>query len=189
MRTPTHTMAVPDMEAAIAREAGTPALLTEPEFHALYARTAAPLRGYVVRTMGHGADADDIVQEAYLRLLRKPVPTRDEDELRAYLFRTAGNLVIDHWRAHKHESPDTPPERSAHGPDQALRLDVGRLFARLKPRERQMMWLAHVEGADHREIAALLGLRAASIRVLLSRARQRLGRMLRDSGHDSGDRR
>ena len=52
-----------------------------------------------------------------------------------------------------------------------------------------MMWLAHVEGADHREIAAVLGLRAASIRVLLSRARQRLAGLLRDSGHHPGDRR
>lgn len=184
----TPTMAA-RMDAALEQASTAPSLLTEPEFHALYARTAAPLRAYVVRTMGHASHADDIVQEAYLRLLRKPVPTRDADELRAYLFRTASNLVIDHWRAHKHESPETPPERGAAGPDQALRVDVGRLFARLKPRERQMMWLAHVEGADHREIAALLGLRAASIRVLLSRARQRLARLLRDSGHHPGDRR
>ncbi|MEQ1728078.1 MAG: sigma-70 family RNA polymerase sigma factor, partial [Vicinamibacterales bacterium] len=176
MSTPTQTMAVADMDTGIAREAGTPALLTEREFHALYARTSGPLRAYVVRTMGHASHADDIVQETYVRILRKPVPTHTDDELRAYVFRIAGNLVIDHWRAHKHESPEAPPERSAAGPDQALRLDVGRLFARLKPRERQMMWLAHVEGADHREIAAVLGLRAASIRVLLSRARQRLDR-------------
>ncbi len=187
MSTRRHTMTVPGMDAALAREAGAPALLTEPEFHALYARTAAPLRAYVVRTMGHASHADDIVQEAYLRLLRKPVPTRDDDELRAYLFRTASNLVVDHWRAHKRESAETPPEHGAAGPDQALRMDIGRVFARLKPRERQMMWLAHVEGANHREIAAVLGLRAASIRVLLSRARQRLGRMLRDSGHHPGD--
>lgn len=187
MSTRPHTMTVPGMDAALAREAGAPALLTEPEFHALYARTAAPLRAYVVRTMGHASHADDIVQEAYLRLLRKPVPTRDDDELRAYLFRTASNLVVDHWRAHKRESVETPPEHGAAGPDQALRMDIGRVFARLKPRERQMMWLAHVEGANHREIAAMLGLRAASIRVLLSRARQRLGRMLRDAGHHPGD--
>lgn len=189
MSTRPHTMAVPGMDATVAREAGTPALLSEVEFHALYARTAAPLRAYVVRTMGHASHADDIVQESYLRILRKPMPTRDDDELRAYLFRTASNLVIDHWRAHKRESPEAAPERGSTGRDQALRLDVGRLFARLKPRERQMMWLAHVEGADHREIAAVLGLRAASIRVLLSRARQRLAGLLRDSGHHPGDRR
>ncbi len=189
MRTPPHPMTVPGMDAALARGAATPALLTEPEFHALYARTAAPLRAYVVRTMGHASHADDIVQEAYLRILRKPVSASTDSELRAYLFRIASNLVVDHWRAHKRESAETPPERGGAGPDQALRMDIGRLFARLKPRERQMMWLAHVEGADHREIAAVLGLRAASIRVLLSRARQRLGRMLRDSGHHPGDRR
>ena len=109
--------------------------------------------------------------------------------MRAYVFRTASNLVVDHWREHKHEASNDVPERGASGRDQSLRLDVSRLFARLKPRERQLVWLAHVEGADHREIAATLGLRAASIRVLLSRARHRLGRLLRENGHAPEERR
>lgn len=90
---------------------------------------------------------------------------------------------MDHWRGHRHEATHEIPERGSSRRDQALRLDVSRLFARLKPRERQLVWLAHVEGANHREIAAALGLRAGSIRVLLSRARCRLARLLRDNGH------
>ncbi|MGC4085163.1 MAG: RNA polymerase sigma factor [Vicinamibacterales bacterium] len=164
-------------------------LLDEREFHALYARTAVPLRAYVTRMLGNATHADDIVQETYLRILRRPVPTHDLDELRAYVFRIASNLVVDHWRAHKRESADTVPDLSASGPDQGLRVDIARLFARLKPRERQLVWLAHVEGADHKEIAATLGLRAASIRVLLSRARQRFARLLRENGHTPGERR
>lgn len=171
------------MDAAMTDSASLPALLDDREFRALYGRTAVPLRAYVARTMGSASHADDIVQEAYLRILRKPVPTRDEHELRAYLFRIASNLVVDHWRTHKRESDEMPPDRGANGPDQALRLDIGRLFNRLKPRERQLVWLAHVEGADHKEIAATLGLRAASIRVLLSRARSRFAGLLRDGGH------
>lgn len=180
-------VAGPHMDAALTTDAIAPALLDDREFRALYARTAAPLRAYVARTMGTASHADDIVQEAYLRILRTPVPTRDEREQRAYLFRIASNLVIDHWRTHKRESDEAPPERGAAGPDQALRLDIGRLFGRLKPRERQLVWLAHVEGADHREIAAALGLRAGSIRVLLSRARSRFARLLKDAGHTSAE--
>lgn len=183
MRDGLDAMAVPPMDATVDVPSGTRELLDERAFHALYARTAAPLRAYVTRTLGSPTHADDIVQETYLRLLRRPLPTLDPDGLRAYVFRTASNLVVDHWRTHKHEATNEIPERGSSGRDQGLRLDVSRIFARLKPRERQLVWLAHVEGADHKEIAAALGLRAGSIRVLLSRARSRLARLLRDNGH------
>jgi len=51
-------------------------------------------------------------------------------------------------------------------------------MARLKPRERAMLWLAYAEGASHREIAAILGLRPASLKLLLFRARRRLAVLL-----------
>jgi RNA polymerase sigma-70 factor (ECF subfamily) len=170
------------MDATAAAGADTAGMLDERAFHALYARTAGPLRAYIARTMGTVDHADDILQETYLRILRRPLPTRDDDELRAYLFKIASNLVVDHWRARKHEAAVEVPERGASGRDGALRLDIGRAFARLKPRDRQLVWLAHVEGVGHREIASVLGLRAASIRVLLSRARRRFAGMLRDAG-------
>ena len=184
-----HFMAAPSMDAAVSAVHVAPELLNEREFHALYARIASPLRAYVARTLGSPVHADDIVQETFLRLLLKPVPTREDDELRAYVFRIASNLVVDHWRARKREVTSEIPDRGESGRDPVLRLDVSRLFARLKPRERQLVWLAHVEGADHKEIAATLGLRSGSIRVLLSRARHRLGRLLRDNGHHPGERR
>jgi RNA polymerase sigma-70 factor (ECF subfamily) len=48
----------------------------------------------------------------------------------------------------------------------------------LKPREREMLWLAYAEGASHREIAGMLGMRPASIKLLLFRARRRLAALL-----------
>jgi RNA polymerase sigma-70 factor (ECF subfamily) len=180
----TRTDAVTHARAKAADVAGRAAtLLDERTFHVLYGRTAAPLRAYVARTMGRADHADDIVQETFLRLLRTPLATRDLDELRAYAFRVASHLVVDHWRARKHESPAPIAEPATHDPDQGLRVDVGRLFARLKPRERQLVWLAHVEQANHQEIADALGLRPRSIRVLLSRARAKLAALLRAHGH------
>ena len=49
----------------------------------------------------------------------------------------------------------------------------------MKPRERQMLWLAHAEGYSHREIAQVMGLDAASIRLLLFRARRKIAALLR----------
>jgi RNA polymerase sigma-70 factor (ECF subfamily) len=49
----------------------------------------------------------------------------------------------------------------------------------LKPRERELLWLAYVEGMSHAEIAAATGLGAMSIRILLYRARQKASQLLR----------
>jgi RNA polymerase sigma-70 factor (ECF subfamily) len=184
MTQPAHLIAVQPLDAAVGAAGSVRALLDERAFLELYARTAVALRAYIVRTLGNPTDADDLVQEAYLRLLRTPVPVGDAQALRAYLFRTASNLVVDRHRARKHEAAEAVPERASHDPDAALKLDVGRLLGRLKPRERQLIWLAHVEGADHTEIASMLGLRYGSVRVLLARARSRLARLLRD-GHSA----
>jgi RNA polymerase sigma-70 factor (ECF subfamily) len=62
-----------------------------------------------------------------------------------------------------------------------------RVFEQLRPQQRQLMWLAYVEGADHREIAAALGLREQSVRVLLHRARQKLATLLRERGRGAGE--
>src|SRR5204863_7217575 len=133
----------------------------------------------------------DIVQDAYLRLLRTPPATRDPDELRAFLFRIASNLIHDHWRRQRRERNASdrhhgPTETT--GPDLALRLDMVRLFAELRPQQRQLMWLAYVEGADHREIAAALGLGERSVRVLLHRVRRKLADLIkaksRNEKHD-----
>ncbi len=48
----------------------------------------------------------------------------------------------------------------------------------LKPRERELLWLAYVEGMNHDEIAAATGLRPLSIRILLFRARRKAAQLL-----------
>jgi RNA polymerase sigma-70 factor (ECF subfamily) len=59
--------------------------------------------------------------------------------------------------------------------------DLRRAMARLKPRERELLWLAYAQGSSHREIAECLGLQTGSIKLLLFRARRRLAGLLRDA--------
>lgn len=178
--------------SAVAREAsGTPPLpgpviLDEQTFQTLYRRTAGALRNYAARVIGNATSADDIVQESYLRLVRSPPPTEDLQQLRAWLFRIASRLIVDQWRRSRLEhGPLEAPRDSyaASGPDIPLRLDMARMFERLNPQQRQLMWLAYVEGANHREIAEALGIREASVRVLLHRTRRKLAKLLREGGH------
>jgi RNA polymerase sigma-70 factor, ECF subfamily len=154
--------------------------MDEPAFQSFYSGTARALRAYVARVLGDLGQVDDIVQESYLRLLRMPAAPGDPQQLRPLLFRIASNLMSDEWRRRRRArtADANTLEQRGSSPDLVLRLDMIRVFQQLTPQQRQMMWLAYVEGADHREIAAALGLREGSVRVLLHRARRRLASLL-----------
>jgi len=162
--------------------------MDEAAFVALYEQTARRLRGYLRRATGDASLADDLLQESYTRLLGSGFLADDDDHLRNYLFRIATNLVRDHYRRRRptDAEPPDPVVDASHGRDIELRTDVGAALAGLKPRDRQMLWLAYVEGSDHREIASALGLRAASVKSMLSRARSRLASRLHAVGFRPG---
>jgi len=102
--------------------------------------------------------------------------------MRRWLFRTATNLAMDHFRELKKSRERNTTEAAVASLDRDLRHDVKRIFGELKPRERALLWLAHVEQSDHDEIGEALGVKSRSVRVLLFRARKRLADMLRRSG-------
>ena len=160
-------------------------MLTEHAFGEFYQRHARAVWTYVYRATNDAADADDIVQEAFLRLLQTDVVPADEEGVRRYVFRVAGNLMADRWRKRAREKRhDTA---SAEQTDVAPRdLDVARTFAELKPRERALLWLAYVEGDTHADIATSLRLGRGSVKVMLSRARGRLRDLLRARGAVEG---
>lgn len=163
-----------------------PELLMDDEaFAAFYTRTARPLWAYVARTCGNAALADDMVQEAYLRFLGADLRNDGEVAWRRYLFRIATNLMRDHWRKPVQCAVDDLPEsalplienRSDELVDSQTQLAAG--MKRMRPLERQLLWLAYAEGASHAEIAEITGFRVTSIRLMLFRARHKMARFLR----------
>jgi len=163
--------------------------LSHEQFEAFYAQTARSLRSYLCRIAGATAMADDFLQESYIRLL--VAPPMEEQHRKPYLYRVATNLVNDHWRQqgrHRRWRRLFPSrdEAAPHGVE--LASDMQRLFQQIAPRERALLWLAYVEGAGHREIAAILQLKEASVKVLLFRARRKMEAILKDHGfEDSHD--
>jgi len=169
----------------LSEDAAAATVMDEPAFQLFYLHTAARLRAYVARVLGDDGEADDIVQESYLRLLRSAPATDDPQQLWALLFRIAHNQMIDYWRRRRRQrdaSSDEPVTGAGDPPDHPLRLDMARVFNQLRPRQRQLLWLAYVEGATHREIASATGLRELSVRVLLARARRKLATLVRQGG-------
>jgi RNA polymerase sigma-70 factor (ECF subfamily) len=170
--------------------------MDEEAFRSFYDRTARAVWAYLSRATGDDRLADDLLQEAYYRFLRASdsrgaAGGRDETYRRHYLFRIAVNLVRDHYRRPRFDRLPSADERqhprSPSGDEAAeraaRRIDLSRAMARLKPRERDLLWLAYAQGSSHEEIAAALGLKTGSIKALLFRARRRLAGLL-GAGHD-----
>ena len=158
--------------------------LDEATFAAFHARTARALRAYVYRVVGNASDADDIAQEAFLRILRTDIPADSEEHLRRYLYRVASNLIVDRWRRRRHEMGEERIVNEPASPRPRYEDDaaVAKIFAELKPRDRALLWLAYVEGESHEEIASSLGVGRRGVKVMLFRARRRLRDLLQARG-------
>jgi RNA polymerase sigma-70 factor (ECF subfamily) len=161
--------------------------MDEDTFRAFYDRTARQVWAYLARITGDRTLADDLLQESYYRFLRAERAFASETHRRNYLFRIATNLAHDRHRRNKVASPvplpaENEPGALADGHDLAAdterRTDLARAMATLKPREREMLWLAYAQGSSHEEIADSLGLRKGSIKILLFRARKKLASAL-----------
>jgi RNA polymerase sigma-70 factor (ECF subfamily) len=168
-------------------------VIDEDTFRAFYDRTARGVWSYLARITGDRQLADDLLQETYYRFLRASTAYESESHRRNSLYRIATNVARDVRRrtlTHPFGVPGADVERIATG-DQAgsteRATDFNRAMARLGPRDRAMLWLAYAEGASHREIAEAMGVRTASLKILLFRARKKLANLLAGRGKEPGN--
>jgi RNA polymerase sigma-70 factor (ECF subfamily) len=161
-------------------------LMDSEAFAAFYSRSARSLWAYLARVSADPALADDLMQESFVRFLcaGRPELSLAEGEVaaRRYLFRIATNLLRDHWRKPVSASIEELPEEFFAATDITGQSDsqavLGPALLEMRPRDRQLLWLAHAEGYSHSEIAQITGLASASIRLLLFRARRKIARIL-----------
>jgi len=156
------------------------------DVEALFSRHQAALLRYLLRYTGDADAAADAAQETYLALIERP--PESEDNVRAWLFAVATNVVRQDRRK-RHEMALAPEqaeqiaaEDSAPDPLAALELDekkkaVRSLVARLSTKERTIL-LMREEGFTHREIAESVGTTTKSIGTMIDRALQKLARYL-----------
>lgn len=160
-------------------------LMTEPEFETLYRKTARPLWSYIYRLCGDRSAADDIFQKTFFQFLRAPLREGSEQQLRGFLFRIATNATMDYWRERKKNAGVVSTDeatRFARQDHRRFSVDMDRVWSELSSSERTLLWLAHVEGTGHRDIAATLNVKEKSVKVLLFRARKKLAGILSRKG-------
>ena len=144
---------------------------------------------------GSREDAEDLVQETFSRVLRKPRLLRSDDDL-GYLLRVLRNTYFSSRRAASRRlRPDPLPEeldlvedRTAVGPHEALEArELYALIATLPEAFRDALVAIDLLGLSYREAAQALHVREATITTRLHRGRLRLARALEGKGSDSED--
>lgn len=143
------------------------------ECHGLVFRTA-------YRITGNAADAEDVLQAVFLRLLRRDRSAEPLENAESYLRRAAVNASLDTVRA-RQESRISPLEdaRAASGPQGELRDSLRRALASLNPRSAEIFALRFIEGHSNQEVARILGMSQVHVAVLLHRTRKQLQKALR----------
>lgn len=168
-----------------ADDARTEFVMDEDAFRGFYERTARGLWAYLVRVTGDRELAEDLLQEAFYRFLRAAATHENETHRRNSLYQIATNLARDVRRREVARQPmfvaNADIEQLTSG-DHSGRpeghADLARAMSSMKPRERAMLWLAYAEGASHEEIAGALGVRRASLKSMLFRARRKMAALL-----------
>lgn len=147
-------------------------------FATLYARFGQPCYGLALRLTGNAAQAEDLVQEVFLKLIDSIRSYRGEAPFGAWLKRMTANAAIDQLRKNKRFS-DADPEAmfanlDAPETSPAQQLDAIALLQRLPPRARAVVVLHELEGYTHTEIAKLFGQSESYSKSILARGLQRL---------------
>ena len=151
--------------------------------HAAFAEIASrhfqPVYRLVWRMTGGAADAEDIAQDAFVKLWKNPSQLRDGVALRGWLMRVASNAVIDRSRrprsAPLEEAPEVPdpqarPDAPLDRTEAAKRVDAA--IVRLPDRQRQALSLVYFEGMSNIEAADVMEVSVDALESLLSRARR-----------------
>ena len=144
-------------------------------------RHAGPLHGFSWRMLGDQTEAEDVVQEALMRLVNKaPAWQPGGARLRTWLYRVTFNLCVDRQRRKRlaplseameladPESGDRLPGRL----DVAVKVRAA--IAQLPPRQRAAIALVHYQGCSNLEAASALDISVDAVESLLARARRRL---------------
>ena len=155
----------------------------------IYRAFSAPVYSIGLRFTRVPAQAEDLLQETFIEVIRSIGKFRGEAPLGSWIRRIAVSKSLMFLRSAWHSRGQTldddwdeltPGSPASHGvsshPDEAMDLDAA--LANLSPVSRAVVWLHDVEGYTHKEIAGLMGKTESFSKSQLSRAYQRLRPML-----------
>jgi RNA polymerase sigma-70 factor (ECF subfamily) len=158
-------------------------------YRLLVRRYGGVLYNHAVRMVGSPDEAADLVQKALVSGFKKLASCREPDRVGAWLFRILSNQAKDFVRSPRRADisldrlPDVPgpgstPLDAAHHGEFRARLQAA--LGTLTHEQREAFVLKHVEGRSYEEMAAVLDVPRASLKMRVHRAREALKELLED---------
>jgi len=184
----TISLAVPDILVARAKSGDLEAL------EALYRAFETPVYNLALRVLGRPEDAEDVLQETFLEVVRSINQYRGEGHLWGWIRQIAASKALMRIRHDRVRETEELHEESVVGVRAGggvggvspgavpAQIDLERAFERLSETSRAVVWLHDVEGYTHEEIAEQMGKTVSFSKSQLARAHGRLRRMLDDEG-------
>jgi RNA polymerase sigma-70 factor, ECF subfamily len=188
---PAQPVAWTEAEAIRLAQAGNAAA-----FEFLYQLHGRRVYALCLRMVGNPADAEDLMQEAFLQLFRKIATFRGESAFSTWLHRMTVNVVLMRLRKKslptdsleetlEPDAENSAPKRDVGAPDLRLtgavdRVNLERCIEKLPPGYRAVFVLHDVQGYEHNEIAGIMGCSVGNSKSQLHKARTRLRELLQE---------
>ena len=173
------SIAVPDVLIARAKAGELEAL------EQVYRAFETPVYNLARRILRSPEEAEDVVQETFLEIVRSIKGYRGEGQLWAWVRRIASSKALMRIRRDRVRAEDEFDETMTAGvapAGVALQVDLERAFEQLSETSRAVVWLHDVEGYTHEEIAEMMGKTVSFSKSQLARAHARLRRTLDEEG-------
>lgn len=170
----TLSLTVPDILVARAKAGDLEAL------EALYRAFETPVYSLARRICRSPEDAEDVLQETFLEVVKSIGQYRGEGHLWGWIRQIASSKALMRLRSEKLRATDEFIEEAAGAPPPSVgaRVDLERAFEQLSETSRAVVWLHDVEGFTHEEIAERMGRTVSFSKSQLARAHARLRRLL-----------
>lgn len=160
----------------------------------LTARLTPRVLGYAFRMLGDRAEAEDVAQEAMLRLWKIADEWRQgEAKVTTWLYRVVANLCTDRLRRKKGVGLDQIEEPIDETPgaldglvNEQRQSALKEAFAALPERQRQAVVLRHIEGFSNPEIAEVMDIKVEAVESLTARGKRGLAKLLAGRRHELG---
>jgi RNA polymerase sigma factor (sigma-70 family) len=151
----------------------------------LYERFAPKMYGVCLRYAGNAEEAEDILQEGFVKVFNKMGSFRREGSFEGWIRRIIVNTAIEHFRCKTYLAPVTEREEEHMESDYLSVLDnlaekdiIG-LVQQLSPGYRSVFNMYVIEGYTHRQIAEIMGISEGTSKSQLSRAKSILQDLVR----------
>lgn len=158
-----------------------PEALTTSRTERLWREFSSPLRNFLRQRTRSKADAEDLLQEVFVRIQKRLPTLHDTSKIQGWVYRIARNAVIDHYRVRREHVPlNFEPESEDPAGENVvdLRPSLRRFIADLPPTYREPLVRHEYQGESIEEVATALGLSVTATKSRVRRARIMLRDML-----------